>query len=268
MDIAPNSAEDRAAREREAYNEGLDRRGYNDLFSHSHHYADLRMRQRAQKALATKAGGKVLELGSKSWAVWIDADAPPAELHCVNVSERELDEGRELVARSPLSPIFHLMDAHELNFPDHSFDAVFGAGILHHLNLESALKEVVRVVKPDGLVVFGEPMDLNPVGWAVRKITPRARTSDERPFRMKDVRAIRRAFDADFLYEQLFAVPVGVFSRAVLSKPDNKLMRATTRLDDFVLKALPFVGPLYREVLIIGRPRQDFPKDLELQPPR
>lgn len=268
MVLAPNSEEERAAREREAYNEGLDRRGYNDLFSHSHHYADLRMRLRAQKALGTKAGGKFLELGSKSWALWIDSDAPPGELHCVNVSERELDQGRELVAGSRLSPIFHLMDAHALTFPDHSFDAVFGAGILHHLNLEAALKEIVRVVKPDGMVVFGEPMDLNPVGWAVRKMTPRARTSDERPFRMKDLRAVRRAFDADFLYEQLFAVPVGVLSRAILPRPDNMLMRATMRVDDFVLKALPFIGPLYREVLIIGHPSRPLAQDPVPQPSR
>jgi SAM-dependent methyltransferase len=256
MSIVRNSEEERAAREREAYNEGLKRRGYNDLFSHSHHYADLRMRERAQAALAAKAGGKVLELGSKSWALWIDPKAAPGELHCVNVSERELDEGRELVAGSSLRPIFHLMDAHKLDFPDHSFDAVFGAGILHHLNLESALKEIVRVVKPDGLVVFGEPMDLNPVGWAVRKMTPRARTSDERPFRVKDLRAIRQALDADFLYEQLFSVPVGVLSRAMLPKPDNIMMRATMRVDDLILKAMPFIGPLYRVVLIIGRPRK------------
>lgn len=256
MNIAPNSAEDRAAREREAYNEGLERRGYNDLFSHANHYSSLRMRQRARGALAIKAGGKFLELGSTTWAGWVDPESPPSELHCVNVSERELDQGRERAVKSPLRPNFHLMDAHALKFPDHSFDAVFGDAILHHLNLELALKEIVRVVKPDGLVVFGEPMDLNPVGWAVRKLTPRARTSDERPFRMKDVRAIRQAFDADFLYEQLFSVPVGVFSRAILHKPDNKLMRATMRVDDFILKAVPIVGPLYREVLIIGRPRE------------
>ena len=50
-------------------------------------------------------------------------------------------------------------DAEDLPFPDDSFDLVCGHAVLHHIpDLELALSEVLRVLKPGGRFVFaGEP---------------------------------------------------------------------------------------------------------------
>jgi ubiquinone/menaquinone biosynthesis C-methylase UbiE len=50
-------------------------------------------------------------------------------------------------------------DAERLPYPDDSFDLVVGHAMLHHLpDVEQALREVVRVLKPGGRFVFaGEP---------------------------------------------------------------------------------------------------------------
>lgn len=52
-------------------------------------------------------------------------------------------------------------DAHQLSYPDHFFDVVFGTSILHHLNLEVALPEIARVLKPGGEIIFLEPLGHN-----------------------------------------------------------------------------------------------------------
>jgi len=50
-------------------------------------------------------------------------------------------------------------DAGKLSFPDSIFDAVFDFGVLHHLsNWRAALKEIARVLKPDGQFFFEEPI--------------------------------------------------------------------------------------------------------------
>ena len=50
-------------------------------------------------------------------------------------------------------------DAEQLCFPDSIFDAVFDFGVLHHLsNWRAALKEVARVLKPNGQFFFEEPI--------------------------------------------------------------------------------------------------------------
>jgi SAM-dependent methyltransferase len=50
-------------------------------------------------------------------------------------------------------------DAEDLPFPDQSFDVVFGHAVLHHVpNLDRALAEFHRVLRPGGVIAFcGEP---------------------------------------------------------------------------------------------------------------
>jgi ubiquinone/menaquinone biosynthesis C-methylase UbiE len=47
-------------------------------------------------------------------------------------------------------------------FADGSFDVAYGSSILHHLNLDDALAEVFRVLRPGGRIAFTEPNILNP----------------------------------------------------------------------------------------------------------
>ncbi len=57
---------------------------------------------------------------------------------------------------------YEVMDAHNPNYADESFDAVVGISILHHLNWELALKSAHRLLKHGGVVRFSEPNMLNP----------------------------------------------------------------------------------------------------------
>jgi ubiquinone/menaquinone biosynthesis C-methylase UbiE len=53
---------------------------------------------------------------------------------------------------------FVLGSAHALPLPDESVDVVFGMAILHHLDLESASREVQRVLRKGGRGIFKEPL--------------------------------------------------------------------------------------------------------------
>ena len=51
-----------------------------------------------------------------------------------------------------------VIDAHKIDFPDNTFDAVFGMAVLEHLEDESwALQEMQRVLKPGGVVILMVP---------------------------------------------------------------------------------------------------------------
>jgi 2-polyprenyl-3-methyl-5-hydroxy-6-metoxy-1,4-benzoquinol methylase len=51
---------------------------------------------------------------------------------------------------------------------DDPFDAIIGSSILHHLDIDSALKNIKRLLKPGGWLVFAEPNMLNPQVFAER----------------------------------------------------------------------------------------------------
>ncbi len=91
---------------------------------------------------------------------------------------------------------FHAMNAESLSFADNSFDFIFGTGILHHLDLNRAYQELSRVLRPNGVALFIEPLGHNPVINAYRHCTPDARTDDEHPLLRKDIRLAHEYFSS------------------------------------------------------------------------
>ena len=65
------------------------------------------------------------------------------------------------------------------------FDIVYGTGILHHLEINKCLNEIHRILKPDGNLLFVEPLGTNPLINLYRKFTPNSRSKDEHPFTKK-----------------------------------------------------------------------------------
>ncbi len=89
---------------------------------------------------------------------------------------------------------FYVRDACETGFPDASFDAVIASGIIHHLPIEKSLKEISRILKPNGKAILFEPLGENPLINLYRKLTPHARTPDEMPLVKSAIENIRETF--------------------------------------------------------------------------
>jgi SAM-dependent methyltransferase len=257
MSAATNAfgAADRVERERARYDQGIDRTRYQDLLvSHAGHLHGLKRRQIAKRVMSEGPMERALEIGCSHWDIWLERGSVAVDdVYCINISRKEMDWGLRRSTATRLKPKFLLMDAHKLAFPDAHFDVVFGAGILHHLELETALREIGRVLRPGGRIVFSEPLDNNPVGRLVRRLTPSARTEDETPFRFDHLATLGRRFECEFHYEQMLSVPAGILSRALFKSPDNPLTRLAFRCDELVQRGLPGVGPYFRKVTIVGR---------------
>jgi len=57
-----------------------------------------------------------------------------------------------------------------LPFATHAFDAVIGHAVLHHLRLDRAIPEMLRVLRPGGRFCFAEPNLLNPQVFVERTV--------------------------------------------------------------------------------------------------
>lgn len=114
------------------------------------------------------AGKKVLEIGCGTGEFTKRIAQTGADITAVDISPDLLE-----VARSGVTNInvrFYVQNVEKLDFEDGSFDVVIGSSILHHLNLNPAIKEVYRVLRRGGRVVFTEPNMLNPQIWLERNI--------------------------------------------------------------------------------------------------
>lgn len=83
-----------------------------------------------------------------------------AHLTGIDISEDLLTIARELTL--PEAATFLLENAMAMRFADETFDVVVGSSVLHHLDFDDSLREIFRVLKKGGRLVFAEPNMLNP----------------------------------------------------------------------------------------------------------
>ena len=136
------------------------------------------------------------------------------------------------------------MPGERLDFPDGSFDYAIGFAILHHLELESALSELHRVLKPQGVAFFAEPLGSNPLINAYRRRTPQYRTEDETPIDLANLRQRLGRFRSFDHHDQLITATAaaGLAYIPGLGGLAAPVQRGLMRFDDALLKVIPQAG--------------------------
>jgi SAM-dependent methyltransferase len=108
------------------------------------------------------SGTRALELGCGTGVFTHRVIPAGASLVALDLSAELLARARARVLNSAR---FVRGNAEALPFPAGVFDVVYGCSVLHHLDVETALREVRRVLCPGGRLVFSEPNLLNPQVW-------------------------------------------------------------------------------------------------------
>jgi len=177
-----------------------------------------------------------------------------ARLATVDIDRRALRQAGPLIR-----PILGSLT--RLPLRDASLHAAAGRAVLHHVpeELDAAVRESRRIVRPGGLVLFQEPTSGNWLANAARKRFPTERHDPhERPLPgERYVETIRRHFDVvetrhEFLLSYLLPHLV-----ARLPPDRRNLARALTRavfgLDRRLLAALPGLRPRAAYVSVLAR---------------
>jgi ubiquinone/menaquinone biosynthesis C-methylase UbiE len=194
-----------------------DARRFEDAYPNLRHYVVTRAHSEAMLAWVRahcEPGTVALDLccGEGAWARLIAATG--ATTFGVDLSEASLAAARAATAQEPNPPVFRVMDAEALDFPDGTFDLIVASGCLHHLDLDRAYGELRRVLKPGGRIMCNEALAHNPLFQWYRRRTPHLRTAweAEHILRVGDIRRAERYFarvDVRFHYFfSLLAVPL------------------------------------------------------------
>jgi SAM-dependent methyltransferase len=122
-----------------------------------------------------KPGMTVLELGCGTGSFTRELARSGAEVFAIDVSP-ELLEIADANCSAP-NVQYQIQNAYALTYSEGTFDSVVGSSVLHHLEIEAALREIYRVLKPRGTILLTEPNMLNPqiaiqknIPWIKRKL--------------------------------------------------------------------------------------------------
>ena len=157
----------------------------------------------------------------------------PNKIVAIDISEEAIKKAKNRSEIQNKNIDFKVDNCENLSLSSNSFDVVYGSGILHHLDLEKSLNELNRVLKKEGTIVFAEPLATNPFINIYRKLTPGARSDDEHPFEIKDIRLINKIFrDVEIKYYGFFTLLFFPFYKY----PENsKLFNFVSAMDRIVL---------------------------------
>ena len=122
-----------------------------------------------------RSGMGVLELGCGTGYFTRELARSGADIVAIDVSPELLEIAQTDCSAENVR--YEAQNASALTYPNDVFDSVVGSSILHHLEINEALREIYRVLKPGGTIYFTEPNMLNPqiavqknVPWVKRKL--------------------------------------------------------------------------------------------------
>jgi SAM-dependent methyltransferase len=196
-------------------------------------------------------GERVLDYGCGHGMAAVVLARAGAGVTAFDLSPGYVAEARLRLAANGVAGTCVVADGEALPFPDHSFDAVWGNAVLHHLDLAKAGRELRRVLKPGGVAVFCEPWGGNPLLAFARRFLPypgKDRTPDERPLTRRDLAPLREFFAVGVEGHQL----LGMVRRAW---PGRRMIRLLDAADARLLRACPPLWNWCRYVVLTLRAR-------------
>jgi 2-polyprenyl-3-methyl-5-hydroxy-6-metoxy-1,4-benzoquinol methylase len=130
----------------------------------------LRAKRRAQLIIAgagLREGQRALEIGCGTGLFTEIFATTGAEIVALDISPELLERAR--ARKLPQDRVTFAAKRFEDCDADVTFDALIGSSVLHHLDLDAAIRRMKVLLKPGGRISFAEPNLLNPQVYLERK---------------------------------------------------------------------------------------------------
>ena len=139
-------------------------------------------------------GKKILELGCGVGEASVYFAKKGACVIATDISAGMLDVVKKLADKFHVGVEVKKAESDKIDFDDGTFDIVYAANLLHHVDMDKALFEAARVLKKDGIFVSWDPLLHNPLIKIYRMLAHKVRTKGEHPIAVGDRKLFKKYF--------------------------------------------------------------------------
>jgi len=216
------------------------------------------------------SGKKVLEIGCGCGEASVFFATKGADVLATDISTGMVELAKKVANCNGVSINGITCSAEKLPLEDESFDIVYAANVLHHVNLDIALDEAKRVLKKGGYFICWDPIQYNPAINIYRRIASGVRTVDEHPVDRNYIKKVAARFST-YRYSGFWLTTCLIFVRYFFIEKVNpnkerywkKIIDDADRLepmytkwekrDKKILKMFPFLKWMCWNMVIIAK---------------
>lgn len=200
------------------------------------HFFDI-----VKEVQSLKGKGRILDYGCGTGDKSIEILEDGWEINGIDISEKSISvANKKYGSASNIS--FDVMDCENTIFPDNTFDIVFDFGTFSSINIKDAFHEIIRIMKPDGVLICIETLGHNPILNFKRKVNvwtgKRTEWASQHIMRLEDWLSIESKFMDTTIEYFAFASILFYPTIKILPKALSKrLLKILWELDDRILES-------------------------------
>lgn len=240
---------------------------------------DVRLRNEActapemryiRQVVGSLAGKSLLDVGCGLGEASVYFALEGADVMATDISQRMLDATVALADRYGVRLRVHKTAAERFELPaGQQFDVIYAGNLFHHVDIGPTLQNLLRFLKPSGMLVSWDPVAYNPLINLYRRMATDVRTKDEHPLRLRDLAIFGHHFgEVRSKWFWLTTLAIFIIMATVQRRNPNKerywkavvsesarwkwLYTPLERLDRLLLGIAPFLGPLCWNVVVVA----------------
>lgn len=220
--------------------------------------------------LGSLRGKKLLDIGAGLGESSVYFALKGAQVTMVDISPVMVETVLKLGQRYGVELQGVVSSAESLNVPEGSYDIVYVANTIHHVQDRDLLFSLIhRALKPGGIFISYDPLAYNPVINVYRRMATSVRTPDESPLTIADLNLARKYFaQVDhrefwistlllfvkyYLIDRVHPNQDRYWKRILREKPETLRWWMPLRALDQVLSRIPLIRWLAWNIVMWGR---------------
>ena len=156
-------------------------------------------------------GKRLLDVGSGLGESSVYFALQGARVTMADISPGMVQAGQKIAKKYGVEVEGIVSSAEELDVPAESYDLVYIANTIHHVqNRELLFQKIHRALKPGGRFFSFDPIAYNPVINVYRRMATEVRTEDESPLTARDLKLATKYFP-DVQHREFWISTLGLF---------------------------------------------------------